>query len=325
MANPTPDEIVWYPTVGEEKARLCLFGNPSASQVVLLCAGFPDDTGSFSPFARGLADAGCYCGVTCLLGYEDCKELPWQKHRPEGHSFDEWALGVQMAAKTLKNKSKNKAAKLTGIFHDWGSVAGGMYAIQALEDPLTKPDKVVFFDVMPLAVHPSMKPVPKQALPFIDHVRLLTYRFIFAAAYVLQWKVSRFLAKAYFVFAAIFLNVSQLNPGGALDDETIQANKLELDRLLYMMFPYYRLLVRVFTQPPSNVVPGWYLPPPSVPTLFLYGTCKNVQFHDANVAKSLQTSHHPQSDCIAVADAGHWLYLHQAEKCLAAVKAFIFA
>mmetsp|Transcript_11539 Transcript_11539/g.21018 ORF Transcript_11539/g.21018 Transcript_11539/m.21018 type:complete len:343 (-) Transcript_11539:1165-2193(-) len=316
---PVPDEIVRYPITGEEYGgRLFMFGKPDAENVVLLCGGYPDDQQVFVEMAARLAKEGnCFCGVACLVGYDSAADdRPWTSYRSQGYNFSEMTWSLRNAAKALREQSCNPKAKLTTIFHDWGSFIGAFYTHEALEekDTLLSPDKIIYIDVMPMKLHPSctqLKPAKRTTKEFIT---VHTYRYVFMAAHLIQRFLSQYLAAFFFLFVLTILSILGLVPSHPKDTARFTEKKVPLDRLIYMAFPYYHLAVQGAGKS--------YLPRlEETPVLYLYGADKSVQFHDDNLVNHLQE----QKGCevVAVNDTGHHLFLQKPDLCLSAIKRFI--
>ena len=103
---------IFYPIGGDEGidergGAIFTFGNPSSRTIVLLSAGYPDDHGTFLPFAERLAkETGSYCGVTCLAGYDDRPQdgRPWAAHKRDGYTLNEMAAGLRDAGRALRRE-----------------------------------------------------------------------------------------------------------------------------------------------------------------------------------------------------------------------------
>eukprot|EP00977_Amphora_coffeiformis_P020891 scaffold8605_cov178-Amphora_coffeaeformis.AAC.10 len=122
------------------KGNVYLFGHReeqrNAPHLVLLCAGYPDDETVFTDLAQQIAVQGNYLvGVMVLPGFETKESsttttttTTTSDSRHDGnYSFVDWRDAIQAAVQTLRNYSTHPTAKLTGIFHDWGCLAGLMY------------------------------------------------------------------------------------------------------------------------------------------------------------------------------------------------------
>lgn len=348
---PKPSKIVTYPIgseTDENGAALYIFGDPSkAKNLILMCAGYPDDHENFLPFASRLCEGtSSLVGVTCLPGYDDRPEdgRPYTSHNPDGYSFQEMAHSLRDAAKILKKESSRAGgdAKIIGIFHDWGVVPGLMWANQAIEegdDPKSdsnKPDRIVLFDVL-VGLHPDDK--AKKAPPGVpnDTIREiitgLSYRAVLASCFVVRRYVSKVLAQVMFGAGFGFLNAIKLAPTLEIDSRAMEkrVNPISLDRLVYMAYPYYYMFKAMFggAERMQRDFRGLYLPRnlQRLPVLYLYGLQKRIMFHDKTAVAVLEKEHEDGNDrscnAIAVPDAGHWLYLQQPDTCFDYVSNFV--
>ena len=322
-------------TVGDDTKGgvLFLYGKPNASNVVICCAGFPDDHSIFLPFAQRLAKEGdCFVGVMCLPGYDDREEKPWTTHKKGGYTFDEMANTVRNAVKVLRAESTSEGAKLIGIFHDWGVVGGSMWANRSIEEGNQglKPEKIAYFDVLPLMpLHQNEKPTPPSEITFYEHVLTLSYRTILAISFLLQTYVSRFLAYVFFQLGSGILFITKLGPLLDIDNPIIAKSMSTkgVQRIIHMAYPYKNFFQemskgdKAFSEVklPKDLV--------KTPVLYMYGKEKRVHFHpDKHALKLLEREEKEgRSKCkvIALKDAGHWLYVQQEDICLEAVKSFI--
>jgi hypothetical protein len=136
-----PRKIVSYPIPGDSKkgGALFIYGDEKAKNIAFISPGFPDDHGVFLPFASRLAsETDTLVGVTCLPGYDDREDKRWIEHKrqkPDGYTFEEAAAALREAAKALFAESACPSKpKITGIFHDWGSLVGNIWAKQAMAE-----------------------------------------------------------------------------------------------------------------------------------------------------------------------------------------------
>lgn len=333
-----PDKVVYYPIAGdsgdETSGRLFIYGNnKNAKNVVLLCAGYPDDQGAFCNFAKKLSrEADCLCGIACLIGYDDYPERPYTSYRDEGYTFDQMIGSLQAAARALKvYYSTNPEAQFVTIFHDWGSAIGCLYTNRAFEegDALVTPDKIVYFDVLPTKLHPKdPNTVEPQKKTLYGTALEVTYRIVFAVAFLIQRFISKYLAAVFFVVSFMILPLVRLVPKNPLDDELFKKSQKNLFRIIYMAYPYYYMFRAMFNID-YNVFNDFCLPLlDETPVLYLYGDAKPIQFHDENIVKYLQEQgkkKDSKSNAIAVPNAAHWLYLQQPDACFEAVSDFILA
>lgn len=333
---PAPDKVVYYPISGDgsdkTSGRLFIWGKADAANVILFCAGYPDDQGSFSAFAQQLSkEAGCLCGVACLVGYDDYPERPYTSYKQEGYTFDEMISSLRSAAKALKvYYSTNPSAQFVTILHDWGSFIGACYTNRAFveKDVLIMPDKMVYFDVLPMRSHPKDVNVVMPSKKTIHHTILeMTYRIVLAKAFLIYRFLSKYLAAFYFVVMFAFLPLIGLVPKNPLDDKIVQEKMTSLFRIIYMAYPYYNMVRAVVGLDRNMFIEEFHLPLlDETPVLFLYGKDKGLQFHDEAVATYLEKQGNKKGNScrvVPVSNAGHWLYLQQPQVCLQAVKDFI--
>jgi pimeloyl-ACP methyl ester carboxylesterase len=320
--------VVYYPIVGDDKGgRLFVFGKSDAPNVVFFCAGYPDDQGSFSALAERLArEANCLCGVACLIGYDGDK--PWTSYRSQGYSFEEMTSSLRTAAKKLRQESTCPKPTFTAVFHDWGSAVGAWYTNQALEekDSLVAPDQIVYFDVLPVKLHPSAQQLVAATKTPWETITESAYRIVFAKAFLIQRFISSHLAILYWIVSFMILGVLGIVPKSPLDDKVMKEKMklISLSRMIYMAYPYYYMWLLIFQN--ESVLGDFHLPVlEETPVLYLYGACKKIQFHDKKVEAYLQeqAKRGSRNNAIAVKDAAHWLYLQQPDICFDAVKKFI--
>ena len=292
------------------------------------------------PLASRLAsEMNCLVGVMALPGYDDRPEKPWTSHPAEGYTFNEWANAVRDAVKALKGYSISKSTpkKLTGIFHDWGVVAGLMHTNQALESESDKDttavDQMVLFDVL-LDAHPETPGIESVVVPrksffrrIYDTVTTLSYRILFANVYFTQRFVSKHLARLKMGLGLTSLRALGLIPSRPVDEPAWKEYPVDPNRLMYMTYPYFGLFRSIVfgkmhrdfrgAHPPINLR--------KTPVLYMYGLDKNIMFHpDSSVALLQQENKNGnKSNAIAIEDAGHWLYLQKADQCFGEIKRFM--
>jgi len=373
-AVPKPDKIVPYPIAGggsssstisgshQAQGLLFLYGNPSSSQIALCCAGFADDHTVFQPFAKRLSQgdgstAGgetVFVGVMCLPGYDDRPQdggQPWTCHKRDGYTADEWAAAIREAAKVLKSESTSSCgrAKFTGIFHDWGVIAGTIWVNRAIHEAqdhpnVVKPDNVVYFDVL-RPPSKNSKNIVQREVPgrsILQKACGLLYTVVLAKSFLLQRYVSKYLAAFHFVLGFSILNLLGLLPCQKFDTDSIgplyKDHPISLFRLIYMAYPYWTNIYQAMLQ---KVLFGKTLPMQTddttrlhddwnqTPILYMYGLQKNTMFHSNTSLQMLEQE--PQrkggsvSKAIGVQDAGHFLYvpLQKMDICVKAVLSFM--
>lgn len=357
---PKPRKVVTYDTVaGANGGALHLFGKSDAPNIVLMCAGYPDDQDCFLPFASELADevrcGGCLVGVTCLPGYDDRNDFRYTEHRRSGYTFDEWGECLREAAKALRSQSsygnpdggdgdRAARAKLTVIFHDWGVVGGMWYVNKSLgEGDISRdiaPDRIVLFDVLG-PPHPDTnvrrdKNAGGMMSTLSDTFYSLFYRTNLAIGFVLRLhapaklfeKIVNSRIGVSFLKLA-FAIVKRLWPCDDMDFDLLESrqNPISVDRLLYMAYPYYHLFKLMFTGRVKEMR-GCSLPKDLniSPVLYMYGMHKRVHFHVKSGLEVLKKeSERKGSKCrvVAVEGAGHWLYMQKRDVCMDAVVKFM--
>lgn len=342
---PPPRPAIFYPIGNENESKggaIFTFGCSSSSHVVLLSAGYPDDHGTFLPFAERLAkEADCYCGVTCLAGFDDRPQdgRPWTAHNKDGYTFDEMAAGLRDAGRALRASSTCRStSSFHVIFHDWAVPPGMIYINKAIDEAKLVgagtgdvPDDVVLFDVL-VPIHPETKDPPPPAMKSPYQILMeLTYRLCFATSFLMQRYVHRYVGLLCMGLSISFLKTFQLIPTGKLDADTMEERQPPLDpsRMIYMAYPYWGLFRSLLT---GNIgaFSGCTVPLNlfKTPVLYLYGTDKKILFDDEQVREHVRREGKKpgnKSAAIAVDDAGHWLYRHQEDACIDLVKKFILS
>jgi pimeloyl-ACP methyl ester carboxylesterase len=256
----------------------------------------------------------------------------------EGYSFDQVVEAIRASVALLVSESTNPQAKLTGIFHDWGVVAGTMYTNRTIKNqekegtqtPETI-DQLVLLDVLCPPHRHDTKDLPVVPRDSLYHMVVLTaYRVILACSFGIQCYISKTLAKIYAGAAFAVLGLLRLGPTLDIDAKVFKERKkpLGLDRLLYMAYPYFNTCLSVWNGTLSHDFRGYHLPRDLVrtPVLYMYGTHKRVMFHDARALALLEREERKQgSRCkvVAVPGAGHWLFRHEPELCYQEVIRFI--
>lgn len=243
-------------------------------------------------------------------------------------------------------------AKFTGIFHDWGVIAGTIWVNRAIQEAkdhhtnVVKPDNVVYLDVLRPPSKNSKNIVKKEeGLPvrsILQKVCGLLYTIVLAKSFLLQRYVSKYLAAFYFVFCFSILHLLALSPCKKFDTDSIgplyKDHPISLFRLTYMAYPYWKNIYQPMFQ---KLLFGKTLPMETddttrlhddwnqTPILFMYGLEKNTMFHSNTSLQMLEQE--PQkkggsvSKAIGVQGAGHFLYvpLQKMDVCVKAVLSFM--
>jgi len=360
-----PNKIVKYP-VGKHddnnRGALYLYGDPSCEKLALCCAGYADDHIVFQPFANELSlkgDDGVLVGVMCLPGYDDRPQdgVSWTTHNPDGYTFDDWSNAVRDAVNALRKESTFAGGvsntKFTGIFHDWGSLAGGTWMNRVLaeaeaknrnnsnnkkeDNEYFKPNNVVYFDVL---LSPSKSTNQTELVPCSSEVvspsiksnicRWL-YRIVLANSFLLQRYISKYVAAVTFIVGFTLLELFGLGPLFPFDTESIEPlyNKngpKSIFRIMYMAYPYWLLFqtstMKTKMKEEFKLHENWK----ETPILYMYGIKKRTQFHDERSIKMLESgAQHKTSTSrvIAVEDAGHFLYVQKPKLCVDSVYQFM--
>jgi pimeloyl-ACP methyl ester carboxylesterase len=333
---PEDVTVLSYPLPGKVRGRLLVVGPRDAENVVIFCAGFPDDSqSSFLRTARRLTSSAaleCLCGVTCLPGYD--RHVPWTQYPVGGYSFEEMVSALREATKTLMNHSSEASGvKLYGIFHDWGCVAGSILVNRVSSDE-TSPfqfQKVVLFDVLPPAstealkkfMPPATRKKPSRLQKIYVLAVLVSYRAALAVGFALQRYISRRVAAvAYVSWAIVFAKLLKLSPTRDCDAKIIRSRTdLTLERALYMAYPYFTLFCDLLKRKHIFKTGDYRIP--DCPVLYLFGVEKNVMFHGRKDVAYCESAR--GNKVVAVEKAGHWLYLQQPDLCDEEVRRFLSA
>ncbi len=328
---PVPHKIERF-QLGDDPngGAVFFYGKPDSNKIAIFCAGYPDDHENGQVFCSRLAEENdTLVGLTCLPGYDDRPEKRWYTHKPEGYTFDEMAGGIRDAVKVLRAESTNENAKLTAIFHDWGVVPGMIWANRSLEDSnADSPSEIVLFDVL-TKIHKTHK----EGLPEFDkpsfHKTFVThyYRLVFAFAFGIQKYFSKYLALPCFFLGFMPMMLLPIGPTLAIDDKihTSRVKPLDPFRMIYMTYPYFELYKTVLNGTYSVKLADATLPKDlkKTPVLYLYGTEKRVQFHDDRDLYVLEREAKENRSKSNAENAGHYLYIQQADLCLDEVKKFM--
>lgn len=331
---PSPRKVVTY-ALGEDPncGAVFLYGNPSSSNIAIFCAGFADDHEIGQVFCSRLAEEnGALVGLTCLPGYDDRPDKKWQTHKAAGYTFDEMAGAIREAVKIVRAESTHEKAKLTGIFHDWGVFPGMLWANRSLADESAdSPDEIVLFDVL-FGSHPDhKKDMPTfEKRSFFSRFVTFYYRLILASAFALQRYLSKYLAAGVFMAGFLPLIVIPIGPTMEIDAQVraAQEKPIDLFRMIYMGYPYFEMFKNMYNGSWKALHEQAALPKDlnKTPVLYLYGTEKRVMFHPDSTLYVLQREakeNRSRSSAIAVEDAGHYLYIQQADLCLNEVSKFM--
>jgi len=336
-----PRKILTYPISADGNGgAVFIYGDPKASRIAILSAGFADDHDIFLPFASRLAEeTDTLVGVTCLPGYDDRDDKPWNRHKKDGYTFDEQERAFREAVKALRSESEyeknqkinaydppGKKLEVVGIFHDWGVVGGLMWCNRAIEDDSENaPDKIVLFDVC-TGPHRNMKDLPfarKNTLS--EEFVTVFYRIVFAITFLCYRFVGTGLAYAVHFLGLGVMSSFKIFPLLETDIDLLLSKPCP--RLFYMMYPYYKLLESLLTGGMRDFKDASMpMDLKKTPCLYLYGTKKRVNFHEDISVKVLEREEKEErslSKVVAVEDAGHYLFVQKFDFCFNEVKIFL--
>ena len=347
-----PDDKLPYPIARDGTGTLFLYygvnnndnnnnKKKNAANLVIMCPGFPDDQYSFSSLARQLAmNCDCMVGVMCLPGYENNKEQKGHNNNRQGspdkldnndvdddddgydthcYSFAEWRSAMREAIKVLRKHSTNKAAKLVGMFHDWGCLLGLQYTNQCIAEEaheqqthhhqhqqqqqqasssLLIPDKIVLLDVL-MGPHPktrleyySSKHADTGLLSSVSGTSFLnklytawaiaSYQFSSAFCWWLHHYISKWVARIFFTAATPLTQALSIFPVSPPDWDYYLSDimiRKSPDRIIGMAYPYYYLWKGVLTGHARTVLRFLYLPLDLKRTPILYLYGMDKNFH----------------------------------------------
>ncbi len=308
MAPPT---IVRYPIPGNESGGLLhIYGERTASNVVLYCGGWPDGVEPFTPMAMRLTTSsasnskdGCFVGITCWPGFDAesfQQQLKFLSFKREGYNFRQVACCINEAAKQLfveyyrrGNRATAAASareqenpQFTVIFHDFGVLPGLIFVNRSIEEQnddlgghVIIPDRIVLLDVL-LEPHGRFKSQHLDLSPYTTHELLvyLAYRGTFASAFAMLQYISEaiglFTFRILYTFV-ILLGLAPLHPRGH-DVSLLHERKMDQHHQVYTFYPYYHLFQALLFNKHDLMYGCLPLDLVKTPILYLYGEEKNV-------------------------------------------------
>ncbi|KAL3773973.1 hypothetical protein ACHAWO_010771 [Cyclotella atomus] len=348
--------IITYPIVGNEHGGILhVYGEPTSPNVILYCGGFPDDHKPFTPLARRLAEeADCVVGITCFPGFEPeayhrCK---FNGYKRRGYNFDEVCASIREATIQLFKQCDEAAAdstlddagtpQFTIILHDWGVIPGLMFVNRAIEMKYSRhvPNKIVLLDVLTWPTDTMKEDVPLQSevsyslRPSIYELTVcFAYRFALAASFFWLRFASDILGLINMAILTQLVVLFRLSPVKSLDSKLIDERAMQSKssplayyrHLVYMCYPYYHMFIALLLQRGFEDI---HIPRDlkATPILYIYGTDKNIMFHNWKSLAILEREEREgTSKCkvVAVEDAGHWMYVQKLERCFEEIKSFI--
>lgn len=294
---------------------LYVAGSPSAKNVLIFCAGWPDKQDAFLPLAARLEkECGCLVGVTCMPEYDRCADKTVAPHKPWGYDLDQMGACFAQAAAALRAESTRPDAALTVLTHDWGFAPGFSFANSH------GCDRVVAFDVLG-------DRDPRQT--YVAAVKEQTYQVFFGIAFLLS-RLSVQLARWLWIRPVGFIVFKVFRkwfaPAGPLDQGCASLKPPNP----FHLYPYWHLLcLRWFSSRATfermiyNLSAERLITEKKTPVLFMYGEEKRNKFHTDKIVELVRAT--PGCKVVPVANAGHWLYheSQQAELCFREVKAFV--
>jgi pimeloyl-ACP methyl ester carboxylesterase len=323
---------------------LFVYGHRESKHLVIMCAGFPDNHSAFATLAYQLAqDCNCLVGVTCPPGYDDSISL--EMYPDAGFTFDDWPVAMREAVKCLRSYSTHpnpeKETTLTGVFHDWGVVAGGMYTNQCLEEKnsttdIYTPDRIVMIDVLMFSGRQTPNRVvgqPDNNTPYDKFARAF-YTGLLAITFMMSRFLPFVMTLSFYTVGSLICRLLHLFPLSSQDvvymKENISLKSMsDLRRFFYIAYPYKLFWQMIFQGKIKEFIKETALPSDlaRTPVLHLYGTSKPYMLSDANTLLQLQQeeSNGRPSRVVKVDDAGHWLYVQKPEVCLDAFQSFFHA
>jgi len=170
----------------EQRGTVTVYGDPNkATQSVLLCGGWPDNHSLWEHLAGSLSES-YLVGVICLPGYDELHEYP-----AYGYSFQDWTVSLKAAATLLLQQSK-KDVPLSLVVHDWGCIAGTMFANQMNNEEQSSliPRKMVMMDVL-LKPHRTSKVPPLPITPslLLQSLHALIGIVSYQLSFIIVWLV----------------------------------------------------------------------------------------------------------------------------------------
>lgn len=346
-------KVLNYPIPGNPTGGILhIYGEPAAAQdVILYCGGFPDGLDPISDLAERLAtprdgqDVGCYVGVTCFPGFdnESFNEQKFAGFKKSGFTFDEVTCCVRDAADLLfeehaksVSSSKDDCTNFILMTHDWGAVVGHLFINRAIEEPSFtqhKPDRVVMLDVL---LRPNPYSNYREVLRGTDiykptrrdYLISLSYRTAFALSFAALQYISETAGLILLaILKTIVFSILKLNPLHDFEGGHFRERAKDLKHFLYMMYPYYHMF-KEMAKGSESVFTAATLPLDlkETPVLYIYGSKKNVMFHDYSSIALLEREEREglsESRVVRLEDCGHWMYCQEPEVCESEIRKFL--
>jgi pimeloyl-ACP methyl ester carboxylesterase len=341
--------VITYPIpANDDGGLLHIYGGANAKNIIICCGGYPDDHKPFTPLARRLAsEADSLVGITCFPGFDldSYSKSKFNGFKRTGYSFEEVCNCIREAVSRLFTEWKSKSSedispKFTLILHDWGVVPGLMFANRTIEEQysLHVPNKIVLLDIL-TPPHKQYEDLPKQEdvqyslrPSMYELLVCISYRFALAASFAVLRYASDILGLISMALMFGLVHLLGLNPARTVDSTLIEKRAQEAKfplafyrHLVYMSYPYYYLF-KCFIIGKGLEDISLPLDLKSSPILYIYGTDKNVMFHDWRSLAILEREEREnRSACkvVKVEEAGHWMYVQKLEVCVEEIKSFI--
>lgn len=200
-------------------------------------------------------------------------------------------------------------------------------AKEARRDPLV-PHQLVLLDVL-LAphrrtLHLPPPPDPGPLIPqLLQNSRRFTYPFVFAVSFFLFRHVSMWVGRFFYTNALRLMFLTGIFPLGLKDVRVEKQRVVRGDHALYMTYMYYQTLCSLVGGRSRDFV-GAHLPLDMVttPVLYLWGAQKKGHYHSPHDVVTIRQAG-GKSQALEVKEAGHWLFLQQADVCYEHIRGFL--
>mmetsp|Transcript_24275 Transcript_24275/g.40528 ORF Transcript_24275/g.40528 Transcript_24275/m.40528 type:complete len:277 (+) Transcript_24275:72-902(+) len=257
--------------------------------------------------------------IVFMSGYPDHETSGWGKVIPEElgkkhrlifmclPSFDLAATGTRNwgynfdEILTMMHNTMDRVGLSSTPFvfvaHDWGSVIAQTYVSRYPEQV----SKMVLCDVGRLKI---------SSLPLKSVLIIVGYQLFFAICYLMSQTFSISLATSLY---SLFPKFKFLHP--SIDEVPPIVKETGKAPSVLMCYPYYHYWRRLLTG--SAMKPSF----PKCPLLFMYGTKKNVFFHDEQFLERLANTEGCSSHKIQ--DAGHWFMISHGDATVKLLQEFL--
>ena len=226
---------------------------------------------------------------------------------------------------------EEKKPQFTVIFHDFGVLPGLMFVNRAIEEEdftQHKPDRVILLDVL-VGPHPKFdRRQTKGIVPYTKHELLVygAYRGSFACSFAMLRFISEIVGVITIAILGRLVRLLRLSPLRWIDRKLLVERKMNRYHVVYTFYPYYYLIQAMFYNKRALAHASLPLDLVQTPILYIYGTEKNVMFHDhRSLAILEQEEREGRSDCrvVKVEGAGHWMYCQKPDACEQEIRSFL--